>query len=55
MSFFKASCRPSTKKGGVDHGKPGYPTNTLQKAGILSRGFLAKSLSSDRHLEVGTL
>ena len=37
--FFRVSCRPSTRKGGVYHGKPGFPKNTLKQAGILSRGY----------------
>ena len=35
-AFCRVSCRPSTKKGGIYHGKPGFPRNTLKKAGILS-------------------
>ena len=33
-------CIPSTKKGGIYHGKPGFPKNTLKKSGIWSRGFI---------------
>ena len=35
-AFFRVSGRPSTKKGGIYHGKPGFPKNTLKKAGIVS-------------------
>ena len=39
---FWVSCRPSTKNGGIYHRKPGFPKNTLKKAGILSRGYHPK-------------
>ena len=40
LTFFRVSCRPSTKKAGsFYHGKPGFPKNTLKKAGVLSRGY----------------
>ena len=38
-TFFRVSCRPSTKKGGIYHGKPGFQKNTLEKAGIWSKGY----------------
>ena len=31
--FFRVSCRPSTKKGGVCHGKPGFPKKYKLKKG----------------------
>ena len=42
-SFFRASCRqcrPSTKKGGIYHGDPGFQKKQqqLNKAGLVSRG-----------------
>ena len=30
-SFFRVSCRPSTKKGGIYQGKPGFPKSTWKK------------------------
>ena len=45
--FFRVSCRPSTKKGGIYHGKPiGYPKNTRctrWSSGGVSRVFLFKT------------
>ena len=29
--FFRVSCRPSTKKGGIYDGKPGFPKNYPEK------------------------
>ena len=37
--FSRVSCRPSTKKGGIYHGKPGFPKNAQKTTGILSRGY----------------
>ena len=37
-TFFRVSCRPSTKKGCIYPEKPGFPKNALEKVGIWSRG-----------------
>ena len=38
IRVFRVSGRPSAKKGGIYHGNPSFPKNSLKKAGILSRG-----------------
>ena len=45
-TFFRVSCRPSTKKGGIYLEKPGFSKKqNLEKVGIWSRrGFLPGSL-----------
>ena len=33
-AFFRVSCRPSTKKGGIYRGNPGFSKNTLEKGRV---------------------
>ena len=37
-SFFRVSRRPSTKKGGICHGKPCFPKHIMKKTGIFEYG-----------------